>query len=356
MECLENIIGITNSDCPCVIDGLTPEEVAKLRESASGLYLDELEGGVNIRSLEMLDACQNMAEMALGARDTATKKLKDDVIVALQSKYKSGKKSYVGSIGRPTYTGNMNVSAPHQFMRLRARNMSDAIMKISGIRLIVDRAAMVVVEIIRAVKGGNQGEVIFSEAVTTSANAYTTIPLAEPLELPLSGGGESYDYYVVWSRLGTEANPKDIKISCNCSGGTGYEQYLDVVGGELNDTNNLSAVKTDKYSHGLSLDVDIRCKPGDLICREYDRENAIAVTMAWATMYKAGELLIEAVMNSGEVNRYTMMNREYLWGKRNHFRKEYDARIMYLASNMDVTSSDCFICRDTHFFKAGILS
>src|SRR5690606_5483347 len=101
MECLENIIGITNSDCPCVIDGLTPEEVAKLRESASGLYLDELEGGVNIRSLEMLDACQNMAEMALGARDTATKKLKDDIIVALQSKYKSGKKSYVGSIGRP---------------------------------------------------------------------------------------------------------------------------------------------------------------------------------------------------------------------------------------------------------------
>lgn len=356
MECLENIIGITNSDCPCVIDGLTPEEVAKLRESASGLYLDELEGGVNIRSLEMLDACQNMAEMALGARDTATKKLRDDILVALQNKYRTAKKAFIGNIGRPSYTSNMSVSMPYQFMRLRPVGTSDAIMKISGIRLIVDRAAMVLVQIIRAVKGGNQGEVVFSETVTTNANAYTAIPVATPLELPLSGGGEIYDYYVVWSRLGTGANPKDLKVSCNCSGGTGYEQFFEVNGGELNDTSYLNGGKLDKYSHGLSLDVDIRCKPGDLICREYDRENAIAVTMAWATMYKAGELLIEAVMNSGEVNRYTMMNREYLWGKRNHFRKEYDTRVIYLASVMDVTSSDCFICRDTHFVKAGILS
>ena len=356
MECLKNIIGITNSDCPCVIDGLTPEEVEKLRESESGLYLDELEGGVNIRSLEHLDSCQNMAEMALGARDTAVKKLNDDILVALQNKYRSAKKAFIGNIGRPSYTKNMNVNMPYQFMRLRPIRQSDAIMKISGLRLILDRQAMVMVNILRAPKGANQGEVIFSETVTASANTYTAVPIPEPLEYPLSANGELYDYYIVWSRLGTGANPKDLKISCNCSSGSGYDQFFDVSGGEMSDLNYLNNARGDRYSHGIVLDVDIRCKPGELICREYDRENAIAVTMAWATMYKAGELLIESVMNSGEVNRYTMMNREYLWGKRNHFRKEYETRVLYLASVMDVTSSDCFICRDTHFMKAGIVS
>lgn len=356
MECLNNIIGITNSDCPCVIDGLSPEEVAQLRESVSGLYLDELEGGVNIRSLEMLDSCQNLAEMSLAARDTAIKKLRDDILVSLQGKYRTAKKAFIGSIGRPSYTSNLNVTSEYQFLRLRPTSQSDAIATISGIRLIIDRVATIEVEIIRAPKGGNQGEKIFSETVTTNANAYTAIPLTQPLELSLSGDGEIYDYYIVWNRSGSGANPKDLKVSCNCSSGSGYEQFFQVHGGEMTDTNYLNNSRSDKYSHGLTLDVDIRCKPGNLICREYDRENAIAVTMAWATMYKAGELLIEAVMNSGEVNRYTMMNREYLWGKRNHFRKEYETRVLYLASVMDVTSSDCFICRDTHFIKAGIVS
>lgn len=357
MECLENIIGITDSDCPCIIDGLTEQEVEQLGESVSGLYLDELEGGVNIRSLDMLDSCKNLAEMAIGARDTAVKKLKGDIMVSLSNQYKTGKKAYTGSIGRPSYRQNLTATQPYQFMRLRpAAAASDAVMKITGMRLIVDRTALVTAQIVRAIRDGNQGEVLFSQTFTTLANAYTTIPMATALELPLSAGGESYDYYIIWSRLGTGALPKDLKLSCNCGGGTGYEQYFDVAGGELADIDALGSGRTDKYSHGLTIDVDVRCKPGNLICREYDRENAIAVTMAWATMYKAGELLIESVMNSGEVNRYTMMNREYLWGKRNHFRKEYDTRIGYLSSVMDVSSSDCYICRDSRIIRAGILS
>ena len=96
--------------------------------------------------------------------------------------------------------------------------------------------------------------------------------------------------------------------------------------------------------------------PDKLICREYDRENAIAVTMAWAVMYKAGELLIESILNSNEINRYTMMNREALYGKRSHFRKEYETRIMYLAQVIDFSSSDCFICRDNTMYMSGIMS
>lgn len=357
MECLEKLIGITDTDCECIIGGLDETEIAAVRESKSGLFLDELEGGVNMRAIDQLDSCKNFADMALGARDTAAKKLYGDVLVALSNRYKTGKNVYRGFIGRPSYTANLPVTRPWQFMRLRSIDRSDAMMKLTGLRIIVDRAATVTVKIIKAIRGGNQGTELLSVNVLTVPNAYVPVPLPAEFTLPLTEEGDSIDYYIAWDRsVAGGVNPKDLKIDCNCGGGKGYETFLDVAGGQLDDLNFLTGGQTDKYSHGITLDVDIRCVPGNLICREYDRENAIAVTLAWAMMYKAWELLIEAVMNSGEVNRYTMMNREYLWGKRSHFRKEYETRITYLASVMDVSSSDCFICRENRIFMGGIIS
>jgi hypothetical protein len=83
-----------------------------------------------------------------------------------------------------------------------------------------------------------------------------------------------------------------------------------------------------------------------LFCREYSEDDAVAVVMGYATWYKAGELLIEDVLKQPDVNRYTTMAREYLWGKRNHFRKEYENRIIYLAAVIDVMASNCYVCRE----------
>lgn len=358
MDCLSEIIGITNTDCPCIIDGLEPSEIEAIRRSTSGLYLDELEGGLSMRGVSQIDSCQDFAQMSLGARDVAVKKLYADIMATLNQKYKTSKGSFTGSIGRPSYTANINVSNRYQYLRLRPLEFTDALLKVSAIRLIVDRVIDTTVKIIQTQTDGNQGTEIFSQAVTTGANTYTNIPLgAAALELPLVVNGEIQEYYVVWDRGTTEAKPKDLKISCNCGGGvTGFDKYVHVQGGEMDNIDMLGIKTKGGFTQGLSLDVDIRCVPGKLICREYDNDNAIAVTMAWATMYKAGEILIESVMGSAEVNRYTMMNREYLWGKRNHFRKEYDSRIMYLSTVIDVSSSDCFICRESKMIKAGIFS
>lgn len=359
MDCLKNIIGITNTDCLCVLDGLTDDQKAAIKVSESGLFLDELEGGLSLRAVKYLDACQNFAQMALAARDTAIKKIYADIMVALSQKYKAGKQAFTGQIGRPSYTRTMNGQSQFQFLRLRAAENTDAVLKITGLRIIVDRVATFHVRLLKTFSGGNQGTEIMNVEITSLANAYTTIPLPndQPLSLPLMDNGTANDYYLVWDRVEAGgANPKDIKIDCNCGSGNGFTSYLEARGGELTDVNMLGTKTTDEFTHGFSIDADIRCTPGDLICREYDRENAIALTMAWAIMYKAGEILIEKVMNSGEVNRYTMMNREYLWGKRNHFRAAYDERILYLSSVIDVSSSDCFICRNNVMYVGGILS
>lgn len=358
MECLSKIIGVTNSDCPCLIDGLTPEEKAALKESTSGLYMDELEGGLSMSGITMLDACKNFAQMSLAARDTAVKKINADVLAAMAVKYKSGKPAFIGYIGRPSYAGTLQASHQYQFMRLTPVELSDAVMKVTGLKIIVDRGAILTVQILSVPKGGNQGTVVLSENVQTTANTYTTIPLPNGgLSLPLSLNGSVLEYYVIWDRnVAGGVNPKDLTMDCNCGvSGNGFGEYLRADGGQLTDLNLLNTVvNRDNYSHGITMDVELRCVPGNLICREFSKENAIAITMAWAVMYKAGELLIEAALGSNQVNRYTMMNREYLWGKRNHFRKEYDTRIQYLTSVMDVSSTDCYICRETKMFLVGI--
>lgn len=357
MECLSEIIGITNSDCPCTVEGLTPGEIESLKKSVSGLYVDELEGGINMAGVQGVNNCQNFAQMSIKARDTAIKKLSSDIMVALSLKYKSAKSAFVGTIGRPSYVSTLSADKKYQFMRIQPNIGTDAVIAVNGFRIIADRADTVKAMVISAARGSNQGNIVFEQTVDLLPNVYTAVNIADLPEIPLVIGGETMDYYFVWERGANEARPKDVKIDCNCgSEASGFKNYAMVQGGQIDDLSNLYGGARENYSRGISLDVDIRCKPGNLICREYDRENAIAVTMAWATMYKTGEMLIESVLNSGEINRYTMMNREYLWGKRNHFRKEYDGRIEYLASVIDVSSSDCYICRENRIFMGGILS
>ena len=108
------------------------------------------------------------------------------------------------------------------------------------------------------------------------------------------------------------------------------------------------------FAHGFSLDVEIKCDTGRLICREFDSQNKIAVASAWANLYKAGELLIEKILSSSEITRFTLMNREYLYGKRNNYKKEYEMRIQYLAYEIDVTRGDCFICQNRDFFVGNV--
>lgn len=340
MECLKNIVGITQieNECfkECVTDGVFPE-------STSGLYLDDLEGGISFRALTEIEACRSFIDIVEMSRDTAIKKFEADILSALNLKYKDKRKPYLGIIGRPSYNKTLPSNKDIQYLKISPRNNTESVLTINNIKLILDQSITTTVEIV-----DENGTVYFSESVTTVANQFTSITLAAPLKLTMDK-----DYYITWDRTGTNAKPRNVKISCGCSGPS-FDDYLIVRGGETDDL--LVPGRLDQYTHGFSIGVDIRCQVSNIICKEYDNNNAVSLTSAWAILYKMGEVLNEAVLNSGEVNRYTMMNREYLWGKRNHFRKEYEDRINYLAESINLTASDCFICKDVQFMKVGIMS
>ncbi len=127
--------------------------------------------------------------------------------------------------------------------------------------------------------------------------------------------------------------------------------YLQVDGiGFTDPANMVTSGSTDGYTHGFILDVEIKCESKPLICREYNETEKISVAMAWAANFKTGEYVIEEVLKSAEVNRYTLQAKEYNWGKRNHFRAEYDARVKFIAAEMNPNNSDCFMCKERELF------
>lgn len=352
LTCLKEVVGVTLSDCQCIIQGVDSETLAKLRASTSKLYMDDLEGGVHLKALNHVEACKTMSQMALNVRDNAIKRVEDDLLIAINNRYKKEHKNFNGQIGRMSYAQSLAVQRNWQGIRIRPNDYSDAVIRMSKLQIILNQAVTVTVRLMQVPLDSVMGIELFAWPVTTTANAYTDVPIgSDPISMPMMVKGELVEYYLLYdiSEPGVPVMPKDTAVQCSTcpSGAVRFSEYISVWGVQLNNINSLNDKLTDQFSRGLILDVQISCDNETLMCREYNDEDAVALTMAYATWYKSGELLIEEVLKSPDVNRYTTMAREYLWGKRNHFRKEYESRIVYLASVIDVTASNCYVCRDT---------
>lgn len=352
MDCLNGIIGITKTNCPCLQMDLTPEEVVELSTSKSGLFLDELEGGIFLRDVVQLDKCQTFIEIQKSAINTAIKHFSADLFARLNERVQVRKTAFVGEIGKPSYSASLPVEGRLQFVKLTPNKESDAIVHLNLIRVFLNQDTTTNVWLIEMKEGETEGTILQTQNVTSS-NGILTVPVNA--SLPLKRNGSFVTYYVVFERIG-EIKPRNIKSSCGCSGGDAYAKHISVGGGEAEVFSSLHSAKTDEFTHGFSLDVEIKCETGSLICKEYDENDAVALVTAFAILFKAGELVIENILNSGEVNRFTMLRNEHLWGKRNHFRKEYFDRIDYLSKVIDVTSSDCYICRSDSFFLGNIIN
>lgn len=360
LSCLNNIIGITNSSCPCLVGSLTDNEKAAMSASTSGLYTDNLEGGIHLKSLSDIDMCKNFYDIAMGAKASAIQRASNDIILMLNQKFGKNKDVYVGGIGTRTFTMPFGMTRRWGGLRLSAKELSDGVITVNKIELAFTAALNVDVHIIRAKVGAETGEVIQTVTIPTQALAFGNYVLPTPLKLPLRIGNYAYEYYFVFDKsLYGGALPMNNQCSCNCGElERRLRSYVYVDGVGMDNIAQLQNKGIDSVGYGIVIDADIRCNNQGFICREFDENDAVSITIAHAVLYKTGEFIIEEVLKSPEVNRITMMAREYLWGKRNHFRAEYDARIKYLGSDgvIDINKTDCFICKNDDLFYSGILA
>lgn len=348
LDCLTGIVGVLKDPTPIITSGLSEGQITALQVSTSGLYLDELPGGVHMKALKYSDATKPFSDMSLAALNLACRNLESDLIVALTEKYQKSRKNFQGQIGQMSYATTLAVSKRYQYVRISPIDYIDGVLTITRFNLMFNGTGTIVLKLLEVPSDSVMGTEIKSYSIDVVANQFKTVDLTgeDILKLPLVKDGYAVEYWFYYDTEGVNASPKDMKLSCQtCGVKSPVNDYVEITGGQMDDFTKLNARTVDNYSHGLVFDIAISCNTGGIFCKEYDAEEAVSITMAYAVWYHAGELLIEDVLKSPDVNRYTTQSREYLWGKRNHFRALYEQRIKFLAASIDVNQSNCYVCR-----------
>ena len=362
--CLDKIIGVTSkTDIPHYAD-LDADLQTEIAISSSGLFLDKLTGGIDLYAIEDDTYMPKVLNLAIDARDEAVKVLNDELLLPINNRFHAAKTKYIGSIGRRTVSATSTSSGNNQGHRYRMHEPIAGYISISAISVNVNGVGNFNVYVARCdVNEKTVEEVLYTFPVISAANVWTNCDMtSQPtgIQLPMQVNGEPQEYYIYWKRDeagGLFAKNNDIKCSlCDKAGDKALSGFMQYDGISFSDMNNLKAGGVDKLGHGISVRAVVGCDHSMVICREAEKKDAVLKMMQWAALYKAGSLWIEYLIKSGYINKEGLQNREYFWGKRNNFEKEFSERITSIANAMELGETECYVCKDDTMFKATIFS
>lgn len=353
-DCLTNVIKLSRTECECFDD----DKPTDYNEGQSEVYLDELEG-LSLRMLGGAEDCEQggIWDLMSWAREEATKAFKADLLSCINTNYISRRSAYSGVIGQSKFTTSLNLSESKIGVKTSFSQIVGGTMKINRIGVAINQTADVLLEVYDNDEYSSSPRASYT--ISAAANVLTWATLATPLELPMwSNNVSRLEYYFVYTRA-SGMLPKDCKLDCGC-GGTppGWKQWVSPYGVQGN-TSDLTMFTTSNKANGILLDVDFRCTTSRIICsddRPFDFDNeGWDMQIAYAIRWKAGALLLQKMLDSPELNRYTMMEREKTYGMRNHAIKMYNDFIAYLCDNKEI-SSGCLKCKNNpNFHMSNIL-
>lgn len=358
MECLNNIIGLSETTCACQLPAPVDYNLSR-----SGIFLDQLEG-LELRMNTGADDCEdgNIWERMTKAVRNATNEFTSDLLACVQTSYKPRKSNWGGLLGQTTFTGALNPMSSYAGIKIQALNLKGGYLFLKRIGVLVNQTQNVDVKIYSNENGSTLIDT-FTIAATANTLSYAVISPA-PLELPLwSDSTTMIQYYVLLDLTPLTFLPLNNKKDCNCGGAAAkpYLNWLDFNGGKINNVNDFNTFipSNDKELYGLVLDVETKCKMAQIICTDeepLDFENdGYAKKIAYTIRFKAGYLLLNDLYNSSNINRFTLMDKEKMVGYIKFYQEEYDKWINFLCQNVQMDNNSCFVCKSDEIIKTRIL-
>lgn len=357
LDCLENIIGLSETTCECLIDGTEPTDY---NVSDSSLFLDRLDG-FNINVAGGADNCSEggiWARMIKAVSD-AKIEFRTALLGLINQKFQPRAKAYTGQLGSSGCKGNLSISQSYAGIKISPIQLSGGLITLKRIGILINTSQNVTVKVY-----SNENDSTLINSYTTSApvtaNSLTWLALSTPLELPMFSNERTINYWVLIELNG--AQPKDNKKDCGCGGvKREWNQWIGFSGALGTDLTDMSTFTSNDYMNGLVLDVDIKCETSLLICGEgklLDFANdSFSQYMAEAIRFKAGEKLYRGLLSTDQINRFTMMSREEIANTASQWGQNYQEVMRYLSDIIDTKENDCLQCRRvTNLIKGSILS
>lgn len=350
ISCYDEIIGLYNGDCPCY--------ECDFGTSDSGLYLSDLLEPKFIDGLLNCDQGDSICELMEWVRDLAIRYFIADSNALLLQTNKLKRKPYYGGLGSSVWTKDLTLtSMDYAGVRIMTPLIRSGYLKIKKIGLLLNTTQAVTVWIY-----DRNGNLLHTLALNSTANVHTVNDIAD-ITLPLFDEYLDYmEYFIFYQVNGFQPKNNGVIGCTSCQKtkpgwGTWYFDHkypwlhwLNVGGFHstgLPDFMNSNLAGSD-YMNGLTLQIELGCLVNEVFCKDQlDFEgNTLAQAMAVAIQMKASALFIDKILNTTNLNRQVMLDREQQQKNKESWEQSYQDMIKYITENIDIETNDCFECRD----------
>jgi len=358
LDCLQNLVGLTDKDCDC-FSGSEPTDFASLNESETGYYLTDEDYGLPM--LESIYAgidcgdVDNIFSLLERARTAARNAIYTDLQAALLQNYDKAVRPFNGLVGQRKSTGTLNSSGTIGQLWL-PEPIRGASFMITHFWLGVNTAGAVPVTI----SSNDPDFTPVTQTVTvTTPGVFQRFELTAPVELQsfsknVENGGCCASCGLRYTISYPVGSMKPLNNVYSCCGGSSalWKPYISASGFETTDLPGLlddCGYVANSYGQGLVIEGYLACDNLQWLCELVELNGRdLRDVLARAMQFRSTVFLAQHILDSTNINFWTTLNRESLYGKRNHAQKRFDEYILWIAANMPNGVSGCYKCKPSN--------
>jgi len=343
---LISLIGLSNTDCPCANSA---PEGANLSESG---YFLAGQDGIPMSFANAAADCENggVWDILAQSRLSGAKQFWADINKELGQNFAPMYPSFKGYIGKVEESTAINSTKRRAVFRLKSTKLP-AVLKIKGFQITSTASDTITVEMYEST---NLDTAIWSEEVDLIGGRWTAKALETPYIISLDDREmlEGREYYITWELPDGVYYRRNRMVCCNRND----PQWRDFVKqsaylvDNLEDIENGTAQSCGDVGLGMVLHVETGCTFAHSFS---DMSFDVADMGSWSWFVANGVLmasivsLCNAVLNSPNINFYTVYSAVGVERAKEEAQKKYDEILKHLKTKLPEGANKCFVCGST---------
>ncbi len=368
--CLKTLVGLSRSDCSC----FDVDRPTDYNTSLSGLYIAD---GVSLKMTKGAADCEEggVWDILNTSRNMAINEVSQDLLLNISSRYDELYTPYY--FKKNGLIGNKNITqakvSPNQIklfngLKISYDGIKGGVFTIQGVELALLNFTGSIDVDISLYSSVDLSTPIDTVTITlTNQKKFYGADFATPYKIDLSEydyESDTIDYFLMYELPTGAAIPQaNLKAGCGCGGSSDIQnnpwtQFVDIKG--ISNTDIASIDNTVSYSSSYTMGLRVKAAATcDYLTDICDYANAFdelvgignqdyrfASAIANIINTKAQAIVLDKIIKSSNVNRYTLFSKEGAYGKRNQLLSSYQKYMEWFIQNMPLDRNNCLTCHN----------